>query len=624
MANGTNSSGARSRRSGIVGVIGALSLALLTALFGLSAWLWQGTQTPLLLAPAIGGLNPCLEMAAAKTPLDATCTGDQGSAAARIESALQAVGPRRSSDGHFELGYTLLVPLLNLFEPSAGDWAIDQQAVQRIARTVEQVDRPVVLYLFSTHFSEGAPIEAALAQDAKNLAESPQGPLPIDRYMGATLYPWSIARTDNPLTQRRDQAITAVTEALCRLPKAVQRRVVGVNLLGEVHHLYPDFEAGMGYSRPYVVTDYSEPSRQGFRRYLQQRFGDITALNALLGSSFNAFEAIDPPSKNIREDRLEHYWQHIDTAAAGTFTVAGWVHDAAQPDGATPWIRVYLDGQPAARVAAHFVRQDVGQAKPELGTDRVGWRADLPYAHLPAGTHRVDVVLERPNGGLLGLGTRQIAVMDRQQSTPVAQPMRAALPPLARPDSRVNFWIDAPAEAASFFYNPLVPLWHDFRGQQVVDYLTHFDALLSRGCLGSVPRRTQQIYPAEKAGWDATRFASGTSLLPFGQVQLGINLYGEATYDDSFFDWLARSRQPGYSVTEFHPLRAMDAGELRGILERHRVHGAKTLSFFLHPPEPAGPSRPGTATFDNPYALHPQNAQHGSNVLFGAVREIMR
>ena len=616
--------GAQSRFSGMTGAIGALIGGLLLALFGFTAWLWHSAQTPLLLAPAIGGLNPCLEMAALKAPVDAACTGDRGSAAARIESALQAVGPRRSSDGQFELGYTLLVPLLNLFEPSAGDWGIDQQALQRIARTVEQVDRPMVLYLFSTHFSEGAPIEAALAQDVKNLAESPQGPLPIDRYMGSTLYPWSIARTDNTLTQRREQAIAAVTDALCGLPAAVQRRVVGVNLLGEVHHLYPDFEAGMGYGRPYVVTDYSEASRQGFRRHLKHRFGDIAALNALLGSSFNAFDAIDPPSKNIREDRLDHYWQHIDTAAAGNFTVAGWVHDAAQPDGATPWIRVYLNGQQAARVAAHFVRQDVGQAKPELGTDRVGWRADLPYAHLPAGTHRVDVVLERPNGVLLGLGTRQIAVMDRRQSTPVAQPMRAALPPLARPDARVNFWIDAPAESASFFYNPLVPLWHDFRGQQVVDYLTHFDELLSRGCFGSVPRRTQQIYPAEKAGWDATRFAAGTSLLPFGGVQLGINLYGEATYDDSFFDWLARSRQPGYSVTEFHPLRAMNAAELRRIFERHRVHGARTLSFFLHPPEATGPTGPVAAKFDNPYALDPQNPQHGSNVLFGAVREIMR
>ena len=42
----------------------ALALALLAALIALSAWLWQGRQQPLLLAPAIGELSDCLEMAA--------------------------------------------------------------------------------------------------------------------------------------------------------------------------------------------------------------------------------------------------------------------------------------------------------------------------------------------------------------------------------------------------------------------------------------------------------------------------------------------------------------------------------------------------------------------------------
>ncbi len=135
----------------------ALALALLAALIALSGWLWQGRQQPLLLAPAIGELSDCLEMATPAQPLEPACTGEHGSAAARIESTLQALGPRRSADGRFELGYTLLVPLLNLFEPRAGGWVVDAQAVRRIANTVQGVDRPVVLYLFSTHFSEHAP-----------------------------------------------------------------------------------------------------------------------------------------------------------------------------------------------------------------------------------------------------------------------------------------------------------------------------------------------------------------------------------------------------------------------------------------------------------------------------------
>ncbi len=243
----------------------ALALALLAALIALSAWLWQGRQQPLLLAPAIGELSDCLEMAAPAQPLEAACTGEHGSAAARIESTLQAVGPRRSADGRFELGYTLLVPLLNLFEPRTGGWVVDGQAVRRIANTVQGVDRPVVLYLFSTHFSEHAPIEPMLAQDPANMAHTPQGPLPVDRYMSWPLYPWSIARTDNAITQRREQAIGALTQALCALPSEARQRIAGINLLGEVHHLYPDFEAGMGHGLPYVLTDYSPTSRAGFR-----------------------------------------------------------------------------------------------------------------------------------------------------------------------------------------------------------------------------------------------------------------------------------------------------------------------------------------------------------------------
>ena len=607
-------------RSGIDALCVVLALALLAGLVAMAAWLWQGARQPLLLAPAIGGLNACLEMAAPEHPLEAACTGPQGSAAARVEQALHALGPRRSADGDFTVGYTLLVPLLNLFEPDGhGGWQVDALAVGRIARTVAQVNRPVVLYLFSTHFSERAPIEPVLAEDPANLAASPAGPLPVDHYLGGPLYPWSIARTDNRITQRREQAIEAVAGALCALPPAARGRIVGINVLGEVHHLYPDFEAGMGYGSPYVLTDYSAASRQGFARYLRQRFGSVQALNAYLGARFGDFAQVEPPAKDIRRQPLDHYWQHIDATAAGSVPVGGWVHDAALPPGATAWVRVYLNGALAARVPAHFVRQDVADAKPELGTARVGWRYDLRYAGLPAGRHRIDVALERatPAGPrLLQLGTRHVAVMDRSQAAPRPVPLTEPLPPMAQPDARVAFWLDSPADDQSLYYNPLVPLWHAFREQQVVAYLEHFDQLLGHGCLAGVPRNTQQIYPAEQAGWDESRFASAQSLRPFGHLGLGINLYGEATWDGSFFDWLARSRQPGYSVTEFHPLRAMSATELRQVLERHREHGARTLSFFLHPPGADG-------SVPNPFALDPANPAHGSDALYRAMQQVL-
>src|SRR5690606_7330876 len=121
------------------------------------------------------------------------CTGPSGSAAALVEETLkrlQAVAP----EAGYPLGYTLPVPLLQLFKAQGDGWAIDDERVQRVARTIHESARPLILDLFSTHFSAHAPIEEALAREPDNLAQTRDGPLPIDRYHGAPLYPWTVAR----------------------------------------------------------------------------------------------------------------------------------------------------------------------------------------------------------------------------------------------------------------------------------------------------------------------------------------------------------------------------------------------------------------------------------------------
>ena len=105
------------------------------------------------------------------------------------------------------------------------------------------------------------------------------------------------------------QAIRALADALCQMPPAARARIAGINLLGEVHHLYPDFEAGMGAGSDYVITDYSAASRQGFSRWLARRFaGDIGALNAWLGGApFASFDDVQPPSRDIRRQPLAQH-----------------------------------------------------------------------------------------------------------------------------------------------------------------------------------------------------------------------------------------------------------------------------------------------------------------------------
>lgn len=149
------------------------------------------------------------------------------------------------------MGYTLPVPLLKLFHQNPqGHWEIDGRLINRLVRTIRDTERPLILYLFSTHFSADAPLEQVLAQDSRNLAQTRDGPLGQSSYYGAPLYNWSFASTQNELTERRVQAARAVLGTVCQLPAHDIAKVRGVTLLGELHHLFPNFEGGMGFAPP--------------------------------------------------------------------------------------------------------------------------------------------------------------------------------------------------------------------------------------------------------------------------------------------------------------------------------------------------------------------------------------
>ena len=604
-------------------------LAALVGFFGMGvvpgAWAESWTEEErLLIAPMIGRLDDCLiGPADAATEHDAhlkqDCRGPGGSAAARVEATLAEIGPLVSPSTRYELGYTLNVPLLRLFRQYRGEWQVDDELVERYARTIRNADRPVVLYLFATHFSVHAPIEAALAADPRNLAATPRGPLTIDKYHGLDIFPWSVAVDDNDITRRRLEAIDAVVQELCRLPSWHYGKIKAVTLLGEVHHLYPDFESGMGFTAPYLVSDYSPASKAGFRVFLRDRFSSVEGLNKHLGSSFRDFAEIEPPAKDIRKEPLNHFWEHIDAFAHGTLPITGWAH--ARGRLAPVWIRIYLNGKQVGRVAADLGRQDVAAAHPEFGTADVGWRFDLSFSELPHGLHRVDVVAETDAGDLL-LGNRRFAYVDRTQAEVKEVPSQL-LPDVQPPADRIAASIDTPGDLTAVFFNPLVPLWHEFRASQVARYLGSIARRLQGTCMADVPTYVHQIAPFVNPSWDATKYAVDASLRTIDGVRLGISLYGESAYGRSFFDWYSEhSGQIWYGVTEFHPLRAMDADELQRTLDRHHAHGARFLSFFVD----GLPRLPlGNAESIFVYTTFSPNVPAlGSDRLFRAMQEIMQ
>ncbi|MDD2714014.1 MAG: hypothetical protein PHU77_13940, partial [Simplicispira sp.] len=315
---------------------------------------------PMLLAPMFGTFDTCIATPAGATAsagnalaadaqdgsrtLADSCTGPNGSAAALVESTLSALQPPERAQGPYPLGYTLAVPLLQLFRATEQGWALDTERIQRVARTVRDSQRPLILYLFSTHFSVGSALEEALAADPANLAQTRDGPMPPSQYYGAPLYNWTVARTDNPLTARRVQATQALLEEVCRLPAQDIAKIRGVTLLGELHQMFPDFESGMGFGGPYRVSDYSPASVVGFQAFLRQEFQHIERLNRRLGTDYADFVQVQPPARDIRTEPLQRYTEHIDSFAHGSLPIAGWAF-APRPAGAPPaWVHIYRNG----------------------------------------------------------------------------------------------------------------------------------------------------------------------------------------------------------------------------------------------------------------------------------------
>lgn len=583
-----------------------------------AAWFRHTLPTPvkpagaMLLAPMVGVIDTCvMETQNHPGTLAQRCTGPQGSAAALLESTLAQLQPK-GRGAEFALGYTLPVPLLQLFQPQGGDWVIDPERVQRLARTVHEADRPLILYLFSTHFATGAPIEEDLARNPANLAQTRDGPLPVSTYLGAPIYPWTFASTDTDITRRRVQATEALLGALCQLPAKDMAKIRGVTLLGELHHLFPSFEGDTGFVPPYRVSDYSPASVAGFQRYLQNQFGSIGQLNRVLGSRYAAFSEVQPPSRDIRTEPLARYTEHMDSYAHGSLPLTGWAY---VPGGRTAWVHAYRNGVFIGKAPVNQGRQDVLQANPQFGDANTGWRLDMDFRQLPTGQHRIDLFLEEQPGRLVALGTRHIAIMDSRQHPPQPLPQRP-LPASEPAPASLRAYIDMPAEQSSYFYNPLAPLWHAFRGQQVVDYLRFFDGVVARSCLAGTPRYTHQIVPFANPSWDANKFAIGASLRPLDDIRMGVSLYGDAAYGPGFARWYATTGQRGYGITEFHPLKAMDAAALHAVLAQHQRRGAEFLSFFLEP------YWQGQAVERrrNPYSFHPGNTQYGSAALYQSVQ----
>ena len=579
----------------------------------------------LLIAPMIGGLDSCIfrkQDLAKDTPdfkYTKLCLKDGDSPSQLIEATLDNISENKKLNGNYKLGYTLYIPLLKLFVLKGSSIELNQDLVRRVAKTVEHVDRPVILYLFSNHFGVGGQVEQILAQNPDNLLQSVKGGMKKDVYYNVNIYPWSFVNTNNEITHLREKAFNAVLDEVCKLPKNVLARVEGVTMLGELHHMFPNFQGGMGFSGDYLISDYSKYSTNGFRKYLSDKYKLVAVLNRQLGSNYSSFEEILPPSKNIRTDSLKSYWEHIDAYAHGTLPITGWVAKGQKTHSVKNLVQVYANGKLIGRTPVAFGRQDVLAAHPEISSADVGWSYDLDYSKMAPGLHKIDILLERGVEPLMLLASRQIAIMERSQATPKAI-KSAELPMTVPANASVLFHVDSPGDLSSYYYNPLVTLWHEFRKHQISEYLTHFGNIAKSKCINPKLIYSHQILPFVNPGWDENKYAVGRDLAVPGDMRLGVSLYGEASYGTSFFDWFKGTRRSSYGVTEFHPLKAMNTKALDMVLNQHFQNNAQFLSFFI---EGVGLDEDPTSK-PNLFSFDLKNKNAGSDVLYKSVREILK
>jgi hypothetical protein len=602
----------------------AATASVCATLAGASAHAAPAPQ--LLIAPHLAGEMFCPSVAdgsqiAGEEQAATVCAAKGENSASRITSFLDSVGPAVSPSGHFALGYTLTLPLLRFYTKTAAGWSLDRQAIATWVRTIHDVNRSVVVYLSANHFTDGGiALSDELARNPANLMWTKDGPLAADKYFVVSLHAWTLSNPDAPITVMRRAAFKAVVDQICQLDAMSRARIRGVSVLGEVHQLYGNFVAGPGYNAGFDVTDYAPLSVAGFRKYLAAKFGAVAALNRMAGSSFISFDTIEPPSKDIKHDRLDNFFQHIDPYAAGIVPVQGWAYD---PAGKPVRIAIYLDGKPRGEVTANLNRLDVPQADPTIATPNVGWRYNLDYRAEQPGVHTLEVFLVAPGKRLVRLTRRGLTVVARDQRPSLPLPALDVDADSADHAGAVRSYVDGPAPLTPLFYNPLAELWLQYRNIQVADYIKSFADIADNSCLPQGTVFSHQLLPELNSTWDPDLMAVNASQLPNSDYNQGTTLYGGAVWGQAFFAFEKAEGWPKYAVSEMHPRFTLSLADMETAFEAHRQAGAVFVApyFMTIVPERIRKTQIGAL---QELTVSPDNHHLGSDVFYQAIKDVMQ
>lgn len=604
-----------------------LTSLLVASLLSLSCWAQPQAlpeRPPLYIAPVIEGLGICLDAQrneAVRSGISAQswCGQFKQDNAAMLRHILDDFEAGGAA-GQVQVGYTLTIQLLALYQREADQWVLNAQRVDDYLELVRQLDRPVVLYLAANHFDSQGPLSAELARNADNMLQLADGKPPEANYFGYAVYPFTL-RTDDavPVNRYRFEALRHVAGKIAALPAEVQQRIVAVTLAGELHQMFPDFENGMGKFEPMATTDYHPQSVAHFRQWLAQRYASVEAFNQATGFSFARFDDVPAPGRDIRRDKLQSFAEHYDGFAGGHVPVSGWLWS---PQVRVARLMLYLDGNYVADIPLGLNRLDVYRALPEVTTPNVGFRYDLPIDQLAPGRH-VGQVVAQVGRQRFQVSTFDLHVMARDQSMPTHGP-RVSLQRfkgLGDLPGNARASLDLPRQQQDVYFNPLARDWDMFRAQQVRALLARFHAEARQAGIAADKLFSHQIVPQVNSTWNQQFFAVDTTLGAGVPWHDGMNMYGGAVDSHWLRGFIGSRGIRDYGVPEFNPQQWKQPGAHLQAMQAQYRGGARFISpYFLSVTSDRTLRRNAVTDME----IRPDNPAEGSDLFYQAIRDFAR
>ena len=534
-----------------------------------------------------------------------------------LQSHLDALQPRHAG-GPIRLGYMMAINIYDLFvKDASGQWTFDDSQIKYFTDLFLEVGRPVVINLRANHFVGEGPLTAELMTHESSFALLNNGsPVQEIYYRNAVFAPTFSLDQSIPLNQYRFGGFQRAASLFAEFDRRHPGILHAITLAGEIHHFLSELADPMAAGRfeNAQMTDYSPASVRDFREWLKPRYSGVGQLNRRLGTSFKAWEEIEPPRWDLRTQGTGARWTHMDSYANGLLPLFGWA--AAPLNGA---LHVYLNGMHIGQAEYGLNRLDVYEAVPTLKDSDIGFRFDLDYREMADGPHVIHVVLQRDDGSRFLVGRRSVIM----GSGPVRKilPMIPGLDDLPAPaDERGHLaWLDHPPDNMSLLFNPFAAQWQEFREHQVNALLMKFaglavDAGMDRGKLYS-----HQIMSQFEGCWNRVAFAVPFEPPASDLFAPGVDLYGGAAVYRGLPAFLKGRR---YAVPELHPRmgKYMSKDVFLETLRYHRGLGADFVCpYFMALREPHG----AAANPVDALMIHPLNPALGSLFFYSALVEFL-